>query len=233
MNEFILYFEVINVSMNSEKSLETNISENIVRELRNLGPPFSKVFIYGFTLREEFDRGLDISINLDPNRSFLLAIQYKKPVSEWYVTYRFYINNNSTRDQHIKLFRASLIASNRIFYIFPTIITTRQLYNISPDFLAHCYFLRPVDIPLIDNHVHTVEIDTQNEIAFIFSEKIEVKPIKWKEIKQFLIKEGGIIIENLRKKLKDSTFESFKRKYEIKEEIIKKRGLSIKHGFFV
>lgn len=216
--------------MISEKSLEINISENILRELRNLGPPFSKIFIYGFTLREEFNRGLDISINLNPNRSFLLAIQYKKPIQG---TYRFYINNNSTRDQHIKLFRVSLIAPNRIFYIFPTIITTQQLYHISPDFLKYCYFLRPTDIPLFDNHVHTVEIDTRSGTAFVFSEKFEVKPARWEEVKQFLMKERGTTIENLQKKLKDFTFESFKRKYEIKEGIIKKRSLSIKHGFFV
>ncbi len=220
-------------SMISEKSLEINISENILRELRRLGPLFSKVFVYGFTLREEFERGLDISINLNPNRSFLLAIQYKKPISEWQGTYRFYINNNSTRDQHIKLFRASLIAPNKIYYIFPAIITTQQLYNISPNFLTHCYFIRPMDIPLLDNHVHTVEIDTQNEIALAFSGKIEVKPLKWKEIKEFLVREERITIEDLQKKLKDFTFGLFKEEYEIEEETIKRRTLSIRHGFFV
>jgi len=217
----------------SEKSLEINISENMLRELRNLSPEFHKLFIYGFTIKEESRTGLDISIRLDQNRNFLSAFQYKKPISKSESSYRFYINNNSTRDQHVKLLIASDRAPNRVFYVFPAIIDTCELYEASPDFLEYCYFVKPEDIRIFDNHVHIVDINVRTGRASVFSkERQQVNTYRWEDVKGFLKKEKMITIKTLRAEFKKFTFEMIMNKYQIKENIIKNPKLRLSTGFF-
>ncbi|MGB9760841.1 MAG: hypothetical protein ACPLZG_13510 [Thermoproteota archaeon] len=87
--------------MISEKSLELNVTENLLRELRKY-KQFNNAFSYGFTLRQEVAIGLDISINL-PSQARVFGLQFKKPIScKYNQIYRFKINNNIRRDQHLK-----------------------------------------------------------------------------------------------------------------------------------
>src|SRR3989339_785808 len=119
--------------MISEKSLELNVLENIIRIVRT---HYRNAFIY-----------------------------------------RFEINNNGKRDQHLKLYLLSSII-NRIFnvslihYALPAISDTSELAVHSPNFLPRTYFIDPSRMPVetLDNNVHIVEINTHNNTAIVFSE---------------------------------------------------------------
>jgi len=196
--------------MISEKSLELNITENLLRVTRNY---FSRAFAYGFTLRQEARVGLDVSINL-PYQSKIFCFQFKRPVSHNppYL-YRFLINNNITRDQHLKLYLVSIVLhhifrKDIVFYSFPCFSSTYQLAHFSPNFLSQTFFVSPRVMPrgILDFNVHLVEIDSNSGKAAVFSDFVgKFRTVRGHEfVKQMVIEqdntiEVGILIEKLRK----------------------------------
>ena len=162
----------------SEKSLEMNVNENIVVAIRRWGGVFSRAFIYGFTLRAEARHGFDSSINLPGTASFLFALQYKKPISKSGNIYRFLINSDKRRQQHILLWISSLRYRN-VWYAFPLIIDSLELSRSSPNFLQRTCFVRVQDFPphTFDRNKHLVEIDTNRFIGRVFSSEEEKLPI--------------------------------------------------------
>jgi hypothetical protein len=225
--------------MVSEKSLEMNVNENLVNSIRQFGGSFASAFIYGFTLREEARHGFDSSINLPGTTKFLFSLQYKKPVSvNGGSKYRFEINNNKERDQHISLWMYSHPYGN-IWYAFPLLIYTSELSRQSPYFLDRTCFVNVRDFPsrTLDRNVHIVEIDSQTYTAYVFSNektslkiyvgeefikkiKDEVKPVAINEIKD---KEKTLSLEDIYEEM---------RKFGISEEVIRhvKEG-KFKHRF--
>lgn len=157
--------------MISEKCLELNVNENLINRIRAFGSHFSSGFIYGFSLRHESVHGLDCSINLPASSRFLFALQYKKPTKEDGGVYFFKINNNTKKDQHIRLLLTYLRVGGNVWYAFPLFIDTLQLSNSSPDFLARTYFAKIVDFPLhtFDRKEHVVEIHEQSGKAYVSS----------------------------------------------------------------
>ena len=181
----------------SEKSLEMNVNENIVATIRRWGGIFSRAFIYGFTLRGEARHGFDSSINLPGTTSFLFALQYKKPISKSGNRYRFSINSDTHKRQHILLWISSLQYRN-IWYAFPLIIDSLELSRSSPNFLQRTCFVRVQDFPshTFDRNVHLVEIDANRLIGRVFSSEEEKLPIYTGEI--FLEKIKELIPINIR-----------------------------------
>ncbi len=178
--------------MISEKSLELNISENIIRQVRHT---HRNAFLYGFTLRQEHGTALDVSINLNSGLS-ISGLQFKKPVSSSAGIYRFEINNNKSRDQHIKLWLLSnamhqIFKKSLIHYAFPAFFDTHELGRASPNFLPRTYFIDPYFMPfqILDSNIHVVEIDTNNNNAIVFSEPIKMK-----------ILESNDFLDNINKK---------------------------------
>ena len=187
----------------SEKSLEMNINENLIRIIRNWGDSFSRTFIYGYTLREEARLGFDSSINL-PNSSFyLFALQYKAPKAKRYSTYYFEINNDRRRLQHYSLFISNIIYGN-VWYAFPLFISTRELAGYSPNFLERTCFASVDKFPLdkINMKKIIIGVDSWNCRIIIFYSK-EYK-IEGEDGKKFL--------ENLREKLMPISISKIKEK---------------------
>ena len=205
----------------SEKSLEMNVNENIVVAIRQWGGVFSRAFIYGFTLRAEAYHGFDSSINLPGTASFLFALQYKKPISESGNIYRFLINSDKRRQQHILLWISSLRYRN-VWYVFPLIIDSLELSRSSPNFLQRTCFVRVQDFPshTFDRNMHLVEIDANRLIGRVFSSEEEKLPIYTGEGFLKTIKElTPIYIGEIKKFSWDYVYEKM-RAIGVKEEVL-------------
>mgnify|MGYP000533553111 CR=1 FL=1 len=149
----------------SEKALELNVSENLVREIRAWGKPYGNAYVYGFSLRYEARTGLDISINVPYNCSFLFGLQFKKPKRKsdsWYI---FAINNNRRHDQHLMLLLSCMVfGTDNIYYAFPLIAYVQELSRCSPNFLRRTVFAKIDKFPsfTFDFNEHIVRIDENN-----------------------------------------------------------------------
>jgi len=196
--------------MISEKSLELNVTENLLRELRKY-MQFNNAFSYGLTLRQEAAIGLDISINL-PSQARVFGLQFKKPIScKYNQIYRFKINNNIKRDQHLKLYYLSLIfhyifQRDFIYYSFPCFFDTKQLASSSPNFLKRTFFVNPRVMPIriLDTNIHVVQIDSISARVDIFSNfGKEIEVIRGdKFIENILRQESFIEVGTLMEKCK-------------------------------
>ena len=210
------------ISRISEKSLEMNVNENIVVAIRRWGGVFSRAFIYGFTLRGETRHGFDSSINLPGTASFLFALQYKKPISKSVNTYRFLINSDKRKRQHILLLISSILYRN-VWYAFPLIIDSSELSRNSPNFLQRTCFVRVEDFPphTFDRNVHLVEIDANRLIGRVFSSEEEKLPIYTGENFLKTIKEiTPIHVGEIEKISWDYVYEKMKT-IRVKKEVLK------------
>lgn len=209
------------ISSISEKTLELNINENLINEIRRLGSTFSRAFIYGFSLRYEGRWGLDSAINLPGTTGFLMAIQYKKhiPWRSKFVKniWVFEINNNRNRDQHLKLLVASIVLGHdNIYYAFP-LISSSNIHIISPHFLNRIYFVRVIDFPphTFNFTTHLVYIREHQKQAEVMSREKKTVPlldaedllkrIKFKDVRLHNVKEikRKISREELKQLLKE------------------------------
>jgi DNA-binding transcriptional MerR regulator len=225
--------------MISEKSLELNVSENIINRIRNLKGIYSRAFLYGFTSKQESVHGPDLSIKIPlPLKSkFLFALQYKAPRKKLNNKYIFKINNNRKYNQHIRLLITSLFFNdNSVYYAFPLFINTDELSQHSPNFLSRTYFVKIIDFPpcTFDRRKHTVEIDLQSGKAYVSSPvRHEIKIYdaneffkelenRWNKLEDASkIMEKKLTEENIIDKLKEKGFqqEDIKRILEVVDEM--------------
>ncbi|WKT58511.1 hypothetical protein QVH35_03765 [Candidatus Nitrosotenuis chungbukensis] len=162
----------------SEKTLELNVSENLLQDIRDLYP---NAFLQGFTLHHEAINGLDVSISV-PNVQIGLGLQFKRPTSQRNGIYKFSINNNRKHDQHVilyelvELFTLLLGRQPPFYYAFPTILDDTEVLQATPNFYARTYLVSPLDIPfhIIDGNIHHVEIDTRHNEITVHSESSKI-----------------------------------------------------------
>lgn len=128
----------------------------------------------GYTLQNESIHGLDISLRI-PNGILGPSFQFKKPTRRGDI-FRFSINNNNNRDQHLRLFFLSRIFEltqnfSPIYYAFPTIANNNELDILSPNFIRNTFFISPLWFPItiLDHNVHRVEIDISNNSITVHS----------------------------------------------------------------
>jgi len=197
----------------SEKTLELNVSENILGIIRrNID---ARAFLHGFTLMQEHTTSLDVSVKL-PNNLSILGLQFKRPESQSNGIYRFEINRNIGYDQHLKLYLWSLLFFNTfhvtpLFYAFPTFFNVMDFASSSPNFLSRTYFVNPLGMPIqiLDNNVHMVEIDTKSDTVNVWSESpIEIEKFYKGEkfITEIIGKKQFIQVGVLKEKLKEMKF---------------------------
>ena len=155
----------------SEKALELNVSENLVNLCRFLN---SRAYLMGYTLKNESIHGLDVSLNVQ-NSILGPSFQFKKPRRRGNV-FRFSINNNNNRDQHLRLYLLSHVFElvqnySPIYYAFPTISSANELNVLSPNFLRNTFFISPLSFPLsiLDFNKHHVKIDTSTSTITVHS----------------------------------------------------------------
>lgn len=161
----------------SEKTLELNVSANILQDIRDLYP---NAFLQGFALHHEALNGLDVSVSV-PNANIGLGLQFKKPTSMRNGVYKFSINNNCNRDQHeilygmAELFTILLGRIPPIYYAFPTIMKD-EIPRITPNFYSNTYLISPLEFPtsIIDGHIHYVKINTRNNHIEVNSKPIKI-----------------------------------------------------------
>ena len=161
----------------SEKTLELNVSENIITILRRMGSQFSRAYLYGFTVHEESRTGLDISIKIVPfyNVNYsITGFQFKRPISLIARNkYKFLIN---VKSQHLKLFiHAIQIYINtqkypQIYYALPCICQKNELNSIVPMFLTRTWFIHILDlIDAVDLQSHNIILDFSNGKYQVYS----------------------------------------------------------------
>lgn len=160
----------------SEKTLELNVGENI---LRNIRTHHNSAFLQGITLRNEPRTGLDVSIDLTANIS-AVGLQFKKPKKSRNGIFEFQINNNRAHDQHWKLYAGSLLSkfglNIQVRYAFPVLFDLIDVATISPNFISKTYFVDPMNISydILDKNPHTVEINTNNDIMIVHSKEYKI-----------------------------------------------------------
>jgi len=177
--------------MVNEKTLELNVSTNMINDLRFIHP---NAYLYGFDMRwEEPRNGLDSSLNL-PGANRLLAFQFKAPKGSSGNIFWFKFNKGAHFHQH-NILHVTADATNpqpTVYYVLPAYPDMILFENDSPNFLDRTYFINVFDTPLIfDEQSHEFEIDTHN-MTFIIHSKSDMgkgKIKNWETIKKDLISE--------------------------------------------
>jgi len=172
--------------MVNEKTLEMNVSTNMITSLRTNHP---NAFLYGFTMQYDEPRNaLDSSLNL-PGNHRLLCFQFKKPRRGSGNIFWFNFNNNTRFNQHniLHVTADATQPNSTVFYALPAYTNMNSFENDSPDFLNNTYFIDVFDTPLIfDQRVHQFEIDIQN-LTFQIHSKSKLgngKIFTWNSIKE-------------------------------------------------
>lgn len=208
----------------SERSLEFNILSEIIEILRK---QVNKVYIVGYTTRQEAHHGIDVSINV-PGR-VLFAYQFKAPKSGTRNIYRFSIgdrcwicSNPRVRrqdvdpiaralgipsrciNQHAILYYNAFILKNYFnidtYYVFPLIRDYYELEQRIPGITRYAVRIHVLDMPvsiLLDCNSHKVIIELQSENPVQVSVNILSKPIRLPEDKYKTLDEE---INNILKK---------------------------------
>lgn len=168
----------------SEKTLEQNVLENMINDIRHHIDPAA--YIYGFSLKYESVTGLDSSLSV-PGNPLMLAFQFKKCFDSTASVYRFHFNNNSYRDQHNFLYFSAVSVSPPpvVFYALPAIVDIHQLSSVAPNFLDRTYLLDPMDIgPIFGSRIHEIHLDTSTCTCNVLSDvpRSGIKLRRWEDI---------------------------------------------------
>jgi len=204
--------------MLNEKTLELNISAEFLRICRNYD---HQSFMLGITLRREKYRGYDSEVFGRLPQFWRAAVfQFKKALRFRRKTplgpeYKFQINNNGNRDQHLLLY---LMSGGRAFvslYVLPMFITLADVRNQAPNLLQKTYFADARAIPpsLINRATHSLLAYPQKLFARVLSneQKIDLYPFG-KVVMAIEKRELGITIEELQKNLRTPKEAEFKSK---------------------
>jgi hypothetical protein len=205
------------VSQPNEKTLELNVSSNMLDRIRVDHP---NAFLYGYTMQYEEPRnGLDTSLNL-PGDHRLFSFQFKKPKKQRGGIFWFKFNDSTHNLQHnIMRITADAIAPfSSVFYALPAYSNMNDFENDSPNFLPRTWLIDIQDTPLIwDYQAHEFEIDVVNRTFIIHSDEVlgEGKIYASEEIlKKFYLKQIGINSSLFKIKI-----ENYQNKDELKNEI--------------
>ncbi|MCD6301387.1 MAG: hypothetical protein J7L82_04875 [Staphylothermus sp.] len=147
----------------SEKSLEMNVSENLVNIVRRSYP---KAYVYGYNTRIEAIHGLDCSINI-PRHYRITSFQFKKPNSRTNNNYSFVFNINL---QHLKIIALAIVIKEElnkdphIYYALPCICRSNDMETVSPRFITRTLFIPVLDLKQyadISRHTIVVNFNTK------------------------------------------------------------------------
>lgn len=174
-----------------EKTLEINVCDNIIDNLRSSNPLFRNAYWQGITLRLERYTGLDVKLEVGEYNSYImLGLQFKRVMRRSYdyqrgeAYYLFEINNNSANDQHLFLWITSrllhtLYPNKFVFigYAFPMFLYHYEMSMVSPDFLQRTVFVDAIGIPIskLDRLSHEVYVYERTlDIIVASKEKVKV-----------------------------------------------------------
>lgn len=194
------------VSQPNEKTLELNVSSNMLDRIRVNHP---NAFLYGYTMQYEEPRnGLDTSLNL-PGNHRLFSFQFKKPKKQEGDVFWFKFNDSTHNLQHniMHVTAAATAPLSTVFYALPAYYEMDNFEDNSPNFLQQTFFIDVMDTPVIlDLQTHEFEIDTINRTFEIHSDEILGKGSIWnwdKILKKFYSKEIGISSKLFKTKLEN------------------------------
>jgi len=183
------------VSQPNEKTLELNVSSNMLDIVRQDNPT---AFLYGYTMQYEEPRnGLDTSLNL-PGNHRLFSFQFKKPKKQDGDIFWFKFNDSTHNLQHniMHVTATATVPFSTVFYALPAYSTMDDFEDDSPDFLQQTFFIDVLDTPVIlDLQSHEFETDTINRTFEVHSDEIlgEGYIQTWDEIlKKFYSEKIGI-----------------------------------------
>jgi hypothetical protein len=196
----------------NEKTLELNISAEFLEICRRYN---SKAFMFGTTLQQEGSPGFGYDsrvLGQLPQFWRVAVFQFKRAVQRISNTrlgdeYKFFINNNGKRDQHLILYSMCGARRRVAFYALPLLITLNDVRNAAPNLLQYTLFADAADIPphLIDMTPHTLLVYPRSLKGIILSERIEIKLIQIEELVKIVEeKKIGISIEELLENLRFS-----------------------------
>ena len=188
----------------SEKSLEMNVSENIVNIVRRNHP---KAYIYGYSARIEGIHGLDCSINI-PGHLRITSFQFKKPNSRSDNNYKFTFN---IRLQHLKIIALAIAIKEvlnkdpHIYYALPCVCSSIDMESSSPRFIDKTLFVPVLHLKqYVDASKHNIIVNINTRTFIIQSQKQgKGKALTfdelWKVVKKSIERNNVPTAEELRK----------------------------------
>jgi hypothetical protein len=194
--------------MINEKTLELNITNELLQEYRRVDP---KAIALGLSLQKETHLGYDSRIlGSFPQTNLITLYQYKAPLRRKRTAlgngYLFHLNDCKHRDQHLILWvQTGGRTPNIVYYVLPCILNLNDAYLLSPNLLQETYFLdvSNIDPLFIGRRIHNIVVHPQLLVAEIFSEsEAQVNIISYTKMKELIATKKGITIERFRSSLK-------------------------------
>lgn len=192
----------------SEKTLELNITTELVSQFRNRG---YQTTTFGLTLQQELIEGYDSSIYV--NNYYAILIQYKagryRPTRRYYT---FYINNNSTRDQHTRLLSNNSLSANA-YYAFPLITTPMDVIRYSGSIIERTVFVPSNWIGILNppNRAPRITIDESTLTPIVHNQHKKLEYLKGEKFIDYIIQKEKITLHELIDIIKSLEISKFSR----------------------
>jgi hypothetical protein len=160
----------------SEKTLELNISAELLQVIRNF-PGCDKAFWIGMKQDQEARSGIDELLQNVP-RGYHIGLQFKSPkaLPPNIPPYRFTINDR----QHSNLLRLAQRKPQSVYYIFPHFNTLSHIRASSPMLLAGTWAVRVFDLsslPASTNSAGTHTVVSEDGRISVHSDPIQVSAL--------------------------------------------------------
>jgi hypothetical protein len=164
----------------NEKTLELNITHEILGFAHRFDP---HAFAFGTTMMQEHQGGYDSRV-LSSLPGFWQAavLQYKRAFEmrqdiQGNRAFWFRINNNRHNDQHRILYHLAAGRPNIAMYVFPALVTLRELEQHVHRLLNRTYLADATDIPpaFVGSTSHDVEVVPHRLMATVHSKRHDVK----------------------------------------------------------
>jgi len=186
----------------NEKTLELNITAEFLRICRQYDP---QAYTLGTTLVQESHLGYDSRILGGLPPFWRTAVFQFKRATRIRLTlsgpeYKFQINNNTYKDQHLFLWLMCGGRPHIAFYVLPCFTTLRDVRKLAPSLVHETYLVDVADIPtwFADNVSHTLLAYPKQLSATVLSERREIRLLRSQDVlENFLERQLGITIEQL------------------------------------
>lgn len=160
--------------MINEKTLELNISHELMESLRWLG--YDSVLV-GLTQLQEQAKGFDAGIAM---KTRVVLIQYKRGIRrrEWI---SFHLNANSGRNQNDRLRDMSGGLRGVSFYALPRVCSWLELFIHRGHILDRTIFYDVLDVPIPagDRRLHTTRLHPDGSISVLSKPREANHPLRW------------------------------------------------------
>jgi hypothetical protein len=162
----------------TEKTLELNICEEILADIRN---DYPKAFWYGPSTRSERKQGYDAS--LEGVEGHLLFLQFKRPLkysarSPKKFPYCFKVESV----QHDTLFSLALRHPESVYYVFPLIGDHRELIDAAPALTRETLYVPVESAGQLENPPAQHDVEAYRDHVIFHSEPVRVQARSKREI---------------------------------------------------